>query len=312
MLFGCYEKRLMTIQFNCPACGVLIAFDNKHCGKHAHCDSCGQAFIIPSKNYEDVQQTSPEQTEIPSPEPGFYQDVFLHSWKIFINPRSLTGLVFVVAAVCFKFFLGHVDYSFATQTFLAQFPIGTIVTLVAWGCLLWYYCEIIYFSAYDEQDLPESEMGGLFGFIGNVVKSIYMFFIALLIVQLPCIITIIVLAQIGIESSVIVYIFMLGGLFVFPMAILTLAIGRDFSMLLPHYLLLPIFKALGPYFLTACLLILAWQLQLWTKSYGQLQNPSNLTTALHLLANFAVQTLAIIAMRSIGIFYKHYYCYFHW
>ena len=37
----------MTIQFNCPNCDALIAFDGKHRGKRARCITCGQRLIIP-------------------------------------------------------------------------------------------------------------------------------------------------------------------------------------------------------------------------------------------------------------------------
>ena len=35
-------------------------------------------------------------------------------------------------------------------------------------------------------------------------------------------------------------------------------------------------------------------------------------TAGHLILNLAVQVIAILAMRSIGLFYRHYSCHFAW
>ncbi|MHC4682343.1 MAG: hypothetical protein ACYTEK_27090 [Planctomycetota bacterium] len=49
-----------------------------------------------------------------------------------------------------------------------------------------------------------------------------------------------------------------------------------------------------------------------TSGYGQLINRNASIIALHLFANLAVQVTAIIAMRSIGLFYRHYSCYFPW
>ncbi|MHC4541398.1 MAG: hypothetical protein ACYS74_16720, partial [Planctomycetota bacterium] len=60
------------------------------------------------------------------------------------------------------------------------------------------------------------------------------------------------------------------------------------------------------------LFALAWELQLRTSGYGQLINRNASIIALHLFANLAVQATAIIAMRSIGLFYRHYSCYFPW
>jgi hypothetical protein len=93
----------MTIKFYCPNCDALIAFDSKHAGKRAHCTTCGQAFIIPSKDDEKPEKIKPEP-ERTDPIPGFYRAVFVDTWKIFINPQNATPLVFVIAIVCFRFF----------------------------------------------------------------------------------------------------------------------------------------------------------------------------------------------------------------
>jgi hypothetical protein len=34
--------------------------------------------------------------------------------------------------------------------------------------------------------------------------------------------------------------------------------------------------------------------------------------ALHLALNLLLQTVALFAMRAIGLFYRHYHCYFLW
>ena len=100
----------MTIEFNCPNCDSVIGFPDKHAGRQAHCTTCGQQFIIPNKSFEKAEKFKPPEDNS-EPEPGFYRAVFIDNWKLFINPKNITGLVFVTAAVCFKFFTGHVDYS---------------------------------------------------------------------------------------------------------------------------------------------------------------------------------------------------------
>jgi len=93
----------MTIQFYCPNCDALIAFDSKHCGKRARCTTCGQVLIIPSKDNEKAQKVE-LQIEKGEPLPGFFRAVFVDSWKLFIDPQNVTPLDFVIAVVCFKFF----------------------------------------------------------------------------------------------------------------------------------------------------------------------------------------------------------------
>ena len=101
----------MTIQFNCPNCDAVIAFDDKHIGKRAKCTTCGQRLIIPSESHTTAKRFE-EPEEKGEPIPGFYRAVFVDSWKLFVRAQNAKGLVFVTAAVCFKFFTGHTDYSF--------------------------------------------------------------------------------------------------------------------------------------------------------------------------------------------------------
>jgi hypothetical protein len=298
----------MTIQFNCPNCNSVIGFEDKYSGKRAQCTTCGQQFIIPSKSFEKAV-TVEQQEEKTEPDPGFYRAVFFDSWKLFARTNNATGLVFVTAAVCFKFFLGHVDYSWTMGNFRFQAPIGLVISLAAWGCLFWYYMKMICSTAIDIEELPDVYMGGFFGFIWNVVKSLFTFTFVFVIVELPCIILIAISGKENIFSILL----SLAGLFFFPIAILTVSVVGDMTRIFrPDYILKPIAKALWPYLITVGLFVSAWQLQLLTVGYGRLTGADKLTIGLHLCANLAVQALAIISMRSIGLFYRHYSCYFLW
>jgi len=299
----------MTIRFNCPNCDELIAFADKYIGKQARCTSCGQRFIIPSEDNEKPKKVEPPAENF-EPEPGFYRAVVIDSWKLFARPQNATGLVFVIAAVCFKFFTGHTDYSFTIMdTFRVLAPIGLVVTLSAWGCLFWYYMEIICTTANDTDELPDVYMGGLFGYIWNVIKSLTVFAIGLFAVLLPSVIFISISRSTGVVSHVLSIV----GLFAFPMAILTFSAGGDVLMVFrPDYLYKPVAKAFWPYLLTAGLFVLACELQLRTIGYGRLIGSDILVIGLHLLANLAVQALVIVSMRSMGLFYRHYSCYFPW
>ena len=303
----------MTVQFNCPSCNALIAFDRKHCGKRARCLSCGQRFVIPSQDNETPQKIKPEPDEKGQPIPGFYRAAFAQSWRLFINPDNATGLVFVVASVCFKFFVGHTNYSFTMGAFRLYAPTGLIVTFAVWGCLFWYYMEIIYSTAFHEEALPEAYIGGLFGFIWNIVKSLYMFAVSLVIVEIPCIVFLAISANMGIELPAVAHTLAIAGLFAFPMAILTFAVGRDITIVArPDHILKPIAKAFWPYLAVVGLFVLTWELQMQTVGYGKLLGSTNTVVGLHLLANIAVQALALVAVRSIGLFHRHYNCHFPW
>ena len=298
----------MTIRFNCPNCDELIAFADKYSGKQARCASCRQRFIIPSESKQIPEKVEPP-AEKAEPVPGFYRAALIDSWKLFVRPQNATGLVFVIAAVCFKFFTGHTDYSFTMGMFRVQAPVGLVVTLSAWGCLFWYYMEIICTTANYTDELPDINMGGFFGFIWNIIKSLSIFIVGLFAVLLPSAIFILITGSTGIISHLLSLI----GLFAFPMAILTFSTAPEVLMVFrPDCIYKPIAKAFWPYLLVTGQFLLAWELELRTIGYGRLIGSGYFVTGLHLLANLAVQALAIVTMRSIGLFYRHYSCYFSW
>jgi hypothetical protein len=80
-------------------------------------------------------------------------------------------------------------------------------------------------------------------------------------------------------------------------------------MFRPDYLLGPVFRAFVPYAVTVLLLVAAALLEMKTTQFA---GAGLATTAGHLAMNFAVQVIAIFAMRSIGLFHRHYNCHFAW
>jgi hypothetical protein len=297
----------MTIKFYCPNCAALIAFDSKHIGKRARCLTCGQIFMIPSKDDETPKKVKPEP-EKADPVPGFYHAVFVDTWKIFINPPNTPSLVFVIAVVCFKFFLA------------CEVCCGYLAFFVGWGWLLGFYLNIIYETAFEIDTLPEIYLGTSFTFLWYIIKPFAIFFFTMAAVQLPFIIALLLLKDKGLTPTnmwdtqtgfhlLLQALFVLG-LFLFPIAILTAAVGQDFIMLLrPDYLIAPVFRAFVPYLTAVALLVLASFLETQTAQYGRLPF---MALASRLGLNLAVQVLAIIAMRSIGLFYRHYSCYLRW
>jgi len=303
----------MTIEFNCPNCNAVIAFADKHRGKRAHCTTCGQGFVIPLTSHGKAKKTKPPRANT-EPLPGFYRAAFVDSWKVFsTDQQNVTGLVFIAAAVCFKFFVARMNYTIVIpgQSLVMEFPlpIGHVLNIAAWGFLFWYYMEIIYTTAFDAEKLPDVIVEGVAGFFLRIVKSVYTMFVVLLVTELPFIIAYIVAKKTGHEWPVLTKVLMFGGLFLLPMAMLTVGVGRDLTMLRPDYLLVPIFKVFKPYLSVAVLFVAAALLQMQAKQYT---GASPATTALHLTLNFAVHVIAVIAVRSTGLFHRHYGCYFPW
>jgi len=297
----------MTIQFNCPHCGALIAFDRKHCGKRARCLTCGQFFIIPSADYEKPQKIK-LKVERAEPLPGFYRAVFVDSWKIFIDPENATSLVFVIATVCFKFLLG-----------IGICGMNYISFIIAWGWLLGFYMNIIYETAYEIDKLPKIYLGTSITFLWYIAKPLLIFFWTMVAVELPFIIALGLMQNkssavenmwwLGIGPQLLLQTLFILGLFLFPIAILTIAVGKDITLLRPDYIFKPVFRKPGPYMVAMLLLAVAGIVEMQTRPFTGL----NLTAdVIHLVLDLIVQVIAILAMRSIGLFYRHYSCYFRW
>jgi hypothetical protein len=298
----------MTIEFNCPNCGALIAFDSKHTGRRAKCLTCGQKFVIPAASFETPEKIAPETPPQEDPIPGFYRAVFLGSWKIFVHPRSVTPLAFVIAMVCFRFFMAPA----CCLNYLASFIIC--------GLLFGYYLSVVYYTVDDEESLPEVDVGTSVTFLGHVLAPIFIFAYTLFLVELPFIIMLWVAGKHGVTVDqvwsgytpwhLLLQFFLVAGLFLFPVAILTLAVSQDFTLLRPDYLLAPVFKAFFPYLTVVLLLIATCLVEMHTTQHTDKDTMT--TAAKHLAANLLVQVLALLSMRSVGLLYRHYGGYFNW
>jgi len=304
----------MTIEFNCPNCKAVIAFADKHGGKRAHCTSCQQRFIIPFKSHDKAKKVKPpKDTAKAEPIPGFYRALFLESWKLFTHPSNAAGLIFILTVVVFKFFTANQNFSLHIQgewlSFDFYIPLGWASRGAAWGCLFWFYSEVIYSTGFDQDELPEVTIGGFYAFIWKIVKSVYELFVIVLVAGLPYFLAFLILRQRHVELPALLYPLLFGGLFLLPMCILTVAVGRDLTMLRPDYLLIPIRRAFTPYFVTAVILGGTLISQVLTSQY---EGQSPTTATVYLSLNVLVQAFVLIAMRSIGLFYRHYSCHFIW
>jgi hypothetical protein len=178
-----------------------------------------------------------------------------------------------------------------------------------WGFLFWYYMEIIYSTAYEQEKLPDVIVGGFSGLFLRIVKSVHIFIIMLVVVELPFFIAALISRWMGAEWPVLLYTLMFAGLFLFPMAILTAAIGKDLMLLRPDYFLITISRAFKPYLVTALLLGAAAVLAMLTSQYS---GRSSVVDTGYLLLNLTVQVVLLLAMRSIGLFFRHYNCLLPW
>ena len=292
----------------------MIGFAEKHAGKRAQCTTCGRRFIIPEKSYAKAKIIKPPKEVPAEPISGFYRAVLIDNWKIFINPKNITGFAFILTAVVFKFFTANRNLSLFIQgpwlSFDIYIPFGWACRVFAWGFLFWYYREIIYSTGFDEEDFPVVILGGFYSFVWKVFESIYTLFIILLVIGLPAFIAYFILYKMDSELPVLLYSLFFLGVFLLPTAIMNIAIGKDLTLLRPDYLFKQAFRDFVPNFIMFALLAIAIFLQVHVKQYSLSQ--ASRDTGINLLLNCAVQMLFVYAIRSIGLFYRHYSCHTPW
>jgi hypothetical protein len=310
----------MTVSFNCPWCGGLCAFRDAYAGRRARCQKCWRLFVIPAHDGDKAEKIK-EKAEIASgPYSGFYRAVLTDSWKLFIQRKNAAGLVFITTVVCFKFIFRHQNYEFTITSLSGGYsmtfhwPIGLIITAMAFGCLFWYYMQIVYSTAFETDNLPMASINGLRRFLQKVFGGFYTFFMAVAAVELPCIIAAIILKKMEIEMDWLLWLLGIAGLFLFPMVVLSVSICKDLlAAIRPDSIFAPIISAPKPYLVTAGIVMAAAAIQWITFGhYGVKWGQSMYLTGWLLVTDIASALFMTIAMRTIGLFYRHYNCYLRW
>lgn len=301
----------MAIVFRCPHCGNLCAFEAKYAGRGARCMKCRQRFIIPSEDNAPAEKALEEPG---TPISGFYRSLFIDSRKVLSGRDNIVIAVFIIAVITFKFFLAHLNFSFVVPGFAMNVPVDWITIIICWGCLFWFYMEVVESAALGGDELPDIEMGEGLACIATIIKSIYLFIVALVLAEIPFLAVIAVLREnFGIDWAWLNHVLLLAGFFFFPMILLTISSADQLWMVFrPDYIVVPIYKAFRPYLTCAGLVGIAVLMQLATIEYGVLQYARWWIIAAHLLFNILAVIVAVLAMRSVGLFYRHYSCYFGW
>ena len=304
----------MTIEFNCPKCNSVIAFADKHAGKRAHCTSCNQSFFIPDQSFGKVKTIKPPKEKLSDPIPGFYRSALIDNWKLFLNHKNYTGIIFLMVAAVLYYFTGHLnsEMHITTQSggvIKIFLPFGWMFTGLTWGFIFFYYREIIYATGYDQEDFPEVVLGGFYTFMWIVASSCYALFIIFVAVSLPGIFLYIIIKNI-LESHHVLSLFIYSfSLLFLPVAIMNVAIGKDLLLLRPDYLIKQVARGFAPYLVVYIYLSTAIFMQLFSIQYFA-EDPTQIGIGfvLHIIS----QLMLIFAIRAIGLYYRHYSCHATW
>ncbi len=300
----------MPITFKCPGCGQFCAFKPRYASHKARCLQCGQRFVIPA---EDGGRAVKLKEERGRPEAGFYKSVFIYNWNIFLKPENLPGLILAAAAVSFQFFLAGANYSFELPGFAVNIPLDWVAIMLCWGILFWYYFETIQTLVMGVETLPTVDIDGFFEYVWKVIKSIYLFICAAALSFLPFVLISAILEKMNIVVSWISYLIVAGGVIMFPITLLTLAGSEHlWNVLRYDYLIRPILKAPFAYLTVVVMTAVSMGGSYALLTYTMKANPRGLEAAGYCAAFFGFQVMTLISMRSAGLFYHYYRCWFDW
>ena len=295
----------MTISCSCPKCGQVCAFKDHYAGHRARCLKCDSRFVIPD---HDSDTTEPIPDEPAGPIPGFYSAVLKENTKAFFQPESVKGIVLCIALTCFHFFIGDKDYSISLPGFRLQGPVGWVVTFICAGYLLWYFTEIINETACGCDFLPDIGIGEGFAFIGQAIKSIYCFIVTFAIALIPAFVLINALNALHLSFAWLEMTLIVVSMMGVPLVLSILACGIAPWMLFRFDRMVVIIAGtFRPYLLTTIITITAFLLVFLTLHFFAAFADSKLPAALMLAARILAVFMTIFAMRTIGLYVRHYF-----
>lgn len=301
----------MTISCTCPKCDSVCGFKDHYAGHRARCLKCNTHFIIPEPDHEGTVAAPAEiaPDEYPDePVPGFYTAVCKENIAAFFRKESIPGIIICIALTCFHFAAGDRDYSFDLPGFRPPLFVGWVVTVITGGYLLWYFIETINETANGLDFLPEIFTEGVFAFIGQAVKSIYFFVLAFAIALLPAWVLINLLAFLGLSTPWLEIPVLILSMTTIPLILSMLACGIAPWMLFRFdRMAVIIVKTFRSYLLTMIITIGSFLLFFLTVGFFATYADSTPPAALMLTARIIAVFLALFAMRTIGLYARHYY-----
>lgn len=296
----------MTITCTCPKCGQFCGFKDEHAGQKVRCLACNSHFTVPDQDGQKAVRLPIEPQE---PLDGFYRSVFVDNFKVFVQKESLFGIILCFALTCFHFFTGDKDFSFTIGGFRPPLVIGWVITFCCAGYLLWYFMEIINNTVMDNDFLPEISIGEGFVFIGEAVKSIYLFIVAFAIAAIPGAILTTLLGKLGVSYPWLNITILILSLLMLPMILCLLGAGvAPWKVFRYDLIIRMIIKTFAPYLLTSVITCAALSGIFITIGFFSDQVAmGQLKTAAMLTARLIAVFVMLFAMRTLGLYARHYF-----
>jgi DNA-directed RNA polymerase subunit RPC12/RpoP len=317
-------------------CGAQFAVTGDIEGRRVKCTKCGHATVYHSEvplvetpkqptlvtpraasPRPPVVHESPKPDRIPELLPTTFGSDILNSLTFFIDPQNLGAWMVVwlfnlMMLALAAFGLAVVSWR---RVHLAIFA-GFVFAILAGGWLLSYYMRIVQDAADGDELLPQTAGDGLFE---SAVQPLYTFVITWAFLLVPAFLLAAVGARAGVPIPKVLY--QITGLlaaFMWPMAVLCVSVGGVSALLRADLLVGTILRTPAPYlFVCAFLFFAGAAIHFATKAVvvaktGATPLLSHHPIATALVISLLISYISIVAMRVIGLYYRHFKHRFAW
>lgn len=299
---------MATVEFECPKCGQICAFGDRHVGRRARCTKCSTYFLIPAAG-QQACALKPTFLE-DGPWSGFWKALFKDTPAALLCPAGLMAASVFIACSVLRFYCGHPFFVIYVPFFfyMLPLPVGIFVSVLTSLPQCRYFFHIIQSTADQNDPLPPFLEGTCVDRFFDGIISVYNFTVLAAVLMAPTGLTFYILYKTGVQARWPVVIVAADGLFFLPLAMTIYAYSRDLILSFRlDYIFRAACKAFGPY-LTVYVLTLTIAALFWKSSFYALKAPPE-TLLRDGVIHAAAAALMILAARTAGLFYRHYGCY---
>jgi hypothetical protein len=299
----------MAIRYTCP-CRAEIRLPTSAVGRRARCKQCGVVFTVPAPvagQEPALAGHTPEPELTPAipdltdnHERSFWSDL-AWSFVLFLDPQNM--------ATCIGLMVMMVFAAIASILPIAGLFVGTLTTLF----LLAFFLNVILEVASGEEELPNLWIDSWW----DLIPPLFQFLGSWVYVGLPAIASLWITWQvIGEPDWSLAYGLTLVGMVFWPAVILAVVIGGGFQGLWPHTIVRTALAEPLAYLVVCAVVLIVpgfdalLDLDVVQAALGELSFSA--TLAVTVFVGLIDLCVVIIAMRAIGLYYRHFKHRFPW
>lgn len=299
----------MSIRYQC-ACGQNVVLPNGAAGRKARCLSCRKVFSVPSPaedtgihGFHGFPALEPEilahhpDAAIAVPRSGFIAEL-VESFLFLLNPRSLATFAALLVSILVVDAMPPIGF------------IGFVLSIILTLYICAFYMNVVLETAAGEDDLPAVWVHSV---IDDLIVPTLHFVASWVLAMGPLIVTYAVAYAQGHELSEAVYVGLTAlAVALWPILILAIAVGRSLGAARPDLLLRTIIATPLPYLCVLAATGVSAAIYIIPEVMPRRPAGFAHAVALHVALTAIRLYAAIVALRAVGLYYRHFKHRFPW